>query len=63
MRDGPGAVAWDAFHTVVGSAQLLGDNVLHYLQDRLSGACSMPALADLALQAAADTRAALAIAA
>ena len=49
-RSPAGIAAWDAFHTVIGTAHLLGVNVLHYLQDRLSGACRLPALADLIRQ-------------
>jgi Transposase IS66 family len=48
-----GVAAWDVFHTVIGTAQLLGVNVLHYLQDRFSGAPRLPALADLIRQRAA----------
>lgn len=46
-RSPAGIAAWDVFHTIIGTAHLLGVNVLHYLQDRFSGACRMPALADL----------------
>jgi hypothetical protein len=42
--------AWDVFHTVIGTAHLLGVNVLHYLQDRFSGARRFPALAALIRQ-------------
>ena len=30
--------AWDIFHTLIGIAQLLGVDVLHYLQGRCAGA-------------------------
>jgi Transposase IS66 family len=53
-RSPTGAKAWDVFHTIIGTAHLLGVNVLHYLQDRLSGAYHLPALADLIRQRAAD---------
>jgi hypothetical protein len=46
-RSPTGVAAWDVFHTVIGTAQLLGVNVLHYLQDRFSGTLCLPALADL----------------
>ena len=49
-RSPAGIRAWDVFHTIIGTAQLLGVNVLHYLQDRFSGACRLPALADLIRQ-------------
>ena len=49
-RSPAGIAAWDAFRTVIGTAHLLGVNVLHYLQDRFSGACRLPALADLIRQ-------------
>jgi len=51
-RSPTGVAAWDVFHTVIGTAQLLGVNVLHYLQDRFSGAMRLPALADLIRQQA-----------
>jgi Transposase IS66 family len=51
-RSPTGVAAWDVFHTVIGTAQLLGVNVLHYLQDRFSGARRFPALADLIRQQA-----------
>ena len=46
-------------HTIIGTAHLLGVNVLHYLQDRCSGACRLPALADLIRQRTAAPAAAL----
>jgi hypothetical protein len=49
-RSPAGIAAWDVFHTVIGTAHLLGVNVLHYLQDRFSGACRLPSLADLIRQ-------------
>ena len=52
-RSPTGVAAWDVFHTVIGTAQLLGVNVLHYLQDRFSGAMRLPALADLIRQQSA----------
>jgi hypothetical protein len=51
-RSPTGVAAWDVFHTIISTAQLLGVNVLHYLQDRCSGACRFPALADLIRQQA-----------
>ncbi len=57
-RSPSGVHAWDVFHTLIGTAHLLGVNVLHYLQDRFSGAYRLPALADLIRQRAADPAAA-----
>lgn len=51
-RSRAGIRAWDAFHTLLGTAQLLGVNALHYLQDRFTGAYRLPALADLIRQRA-----------
>lgn len=62
-RSPAGIAAWDTFHTLIGSAHLLGVNVLHYLQDRFSGACRLPALADLIHQRNATPPAALTAAA
>jgi regulator of replication initiation timing len=58
-RSPAGIKAWDVFHTIVGTAQLLEVNVLHYLRDRFSGACHLPALADLIRQRTAAPTAAL----
>lgn len=49
-RSPTGIAAWDVFHTIIGTAQVLGVNVLHYLQDRFAGALRLPALADLIRQ-------------
>lgn len=49
-RSPAGIAAWDVFHTIIGTAHLLGVNVLHYLQDRFSHAYTMPSLADLIRQ-------------
>jgi hypothetical protein len=49
-RSPAGIRAWDAFHTLIGTAQLLGVNVLHYFQDRCSRAGLVPALADIIRQ-------------
>ncbi len=46
-RSPAGIRAWDVFHTLIGTASLLGLNVLHYFQDRCSRAGRLPALADL----------------
>lgn len=46
-RSTAGIRAWDVFHTLIGTASLLGVNVLHYFQDRCSRAGRLPALADL----------------
>jgi Transposase IS66 family len=52
-RSPAGVAAWDVFHTVIGTAQVLGVNILHYLQDRFCGAMRLPALADLIRQQSA----------
>jgi hypothetical protein len=62
-RSPAGIRAWDCCHTITATAQKLGVNVLHYLQDRLSGARQLPALADLIAQRAAESSAMLAAAA
>jgi hypothetical protein len=62
-RSPAGIRAWDCCQTIAATAQKLGVNVLHYLQDRFSGAHQLPALADLIAQRAAESRAMLAAAA
>ena len=57
-RSPTGVKAWDVVHTRIGTAQLLGVNVLHHLQDRFSGACQLPSLADLVRRRATDPTAA-----
>ena len=52
-RSPTGIRAWDTFHTLIGTAHLLGVNVLHYLQHRFSRTYHLPALADLIRQHAA----------
>lgn len=52
-RSPTGVAAWDIFHTIIGTAHLLGVNVLHYLHDRFAGAHRLSALADLIRQRAA----------
>ena len=42
-----GAQAWDTMQTLAATAQQHGVNVLHYLYDRVSGACQLPSLASL----------------
>jgi hypothetical protein len=49
-RSPAGIRAWDVFHTLIGTASLLGVNVLHYFRDRCSRAGAIPALADLIRQ-------------
>jgi Transposase IS66 family len=51
-RSTAGIRAWDVFHTLIGTAQLLGVNVLHYFQDHFSRAGRLPPLADLIRQRA-----------
>jgi hypothetical protein len=58
-RSSAGIHAWDVFHTLIGTACLLGVNVLHYFQDRFSGASCIPALAELIRQRAEQDAVAL----
>jgi hypothetical protein len=51
-RSPAGSHAWDVFHTLIGTAQLLGVNLLHYFQDHYARADRLPALADLIRQRA-----------
>jgi len=51
-RSTAGIHAWDVFHTLIGTAHLLGVNVLHYFQDHFSRAGRLPPLADLIRQRA-----------
>jgi hypothetical protein len=44
-RTAAGAKAWDTLHTLAATAQQHGVNFLRYLQDRLSGANTLPSLA------------------
>jgi len=52
-RTPAGAKAWDTLQTLAATAQQQGVNILHYLSDRVSGACQMPSLASLVTQQAA----------
>lgn len=54
-RSPTGIRAWDCCQTITATAQKLGVNVLHYLQDRLSGAHQLTTLADLIAQRAAES--------
>jgi hypothetical protein len=58
-RSTAGIHAWDVFHTLIGTASLLGVNLLHYFLDRCSHAGRLPALADLIRQRADQSAAAL----
>jgi hypothetical protein len=49
-RSPAGIHAWGVFHTLTGTASLLGVNVLHYFQDRCSRAGGISAPADLIRQ-------------
>ena len=51
-RSTAGAQAWDVMETLLGTAKKLGVNFFHYIRDRVSGAKTMPALADLIAQRA-----------
>jgi hypothetical protein len=53
-RTAAGAKTWDTLHTLAATAQQHGVNLLHYLQDRLSGACRLPSLASLVTARAAE---------
>jgi hypothetical protein len=46
-RTRAGAQAWDTFMTLAETATKLGVSFSHYMQDRVSGACQRPSLADL----------------
>ena len=58
-RTSAGIRAWDVFHTLIGTASLLGVNVLHFFQDRFAHAGHRPSLADLIRQRAHQTAAVL----
>jgi len=62
-RSAAGIHAWDVFHTLIGTAHLLGVNVLHYFYDRFSRAGRLPALADLIRQRAVQAAVVLPVAA
>jgi hypothetical protein len=49
-RSPAGIRAWDSMQTIIGTAGILGVNVLHYLRDRLAARYHLPALADLIQQ-------------
>ena len=51
-RSAVGAKAWDTMETLLGTAKKLGVNFFHYIRDRVSGAKTMPALAELIAQRA-----------
>lgn len=51
-RSAAGAKAWDTMETLLGTAKKLGVNFFHYIRDRVSGAKTMPALAELIAQRA-----------
>lgn len=53
-RTAAGAKTWDTLHTLAATAQQHGVNLLHYLQDRLSGACQLPSLASMVTARAAE---------
>jgi Transposase IS66 family len=53
-RTAAGAKSWDTLHTLAATAQQHGVNLLHYLQDRLSGACQLPSLASMVTARAAE---------
>lgn len=46
-RSPAGIRAWDALQTIIGTAGILGVNVLHYLRDRLAARYHLPASANL----------------
>ena len=53
-RTPDGAKAWDTFMTLAATAKKLGVSFYHYIQDRVSGAYELPALADTITQRAAE---------
>jgi len=55
-RTPAGAKAWDTLQMLAATAQQHGVNMLHYLSDRVCGACQMPSLASLVAQHAATRR-------
>jgi Transposase IS66 family len=56
-RSAAGIHAWDVFPTLIGTAQVLGVDVLHYFHDHYSRAGRLPALADLIRQRSATSAA------
>ena len=53
-RSPAGLHSWDVLQTIIATAKQLGVNVWHYLHDRVSGTCALPALADLIRHRAAQ---------
>jgi Transposase IS66 family len=53
-RTAAGAKTWDSLHTLAATAQQHGVNFLHYLNDRLSGANTLPSLASRVTARAAE---------
>jgi hypothetical protein len=53
-RTPDGAKAWDTFMTLTATAKKLGVSIYSYIHDRVSGACDLPALADLINQRASQ---------
>lgn len=53
-RTAAGAKTWDTLQTLAATAQQHGVNVLHYLQDRLSGSCQLASLASRVRARAAE---------
>ena len=51
-RSDAGIATWDALQTILATANQLGVNALHYLQDRLAETYQLPALANLIAQPA-----------
>ena len=51
-RTEEGKQGWDTFQTLAATAKKLGVSFYHYIRDRVSGACTMPSLADLIRQRA-----------
>ena len=58
-RSAAGIHAWDVFHTLIGTAHLLGVNVLHFFHDHFSRAGRLLPLADLIRQRADQSAPAL----
>jgi len=51
-RTEEGKQGWDTFQTLAATAQKLGVSFYHYIRDRVSGAYTLPSLADLIRQRA-----------
>lgn len=53
-RTRDGTAAWDTFHSLAATTKKLGVNFIHYVRDRITGANTIPPLADLIRQHATE---------